>query len=108
MGWKDHMAIRCWPIQLNEGIELIAWTTKNEPKNSPEDANDDAIIIVVIFLCVGMVHVLGERNKERSIYALCLERGIMNLFMIMNLCVIELFTQKGFLKPHSLSTWLTF
>lgn len=59
MGWNDHMTVKSLPMHWNVRIELAAWATENETKNSQRDAGE----MNLSSLYMGMVRVLGERNK---------------------------------------------
>ena len=63
------------------------------PANSLRDAND---MRNHSSLCVGMIHVLGEKNKRKLMCVLCFEWGVVSLFMKMNLLDWIIFSKKDF------------
>ena len=80
-------------MRWNECIELTAWVTKNEPRNFSGDADD---MRNHTSLCVGMIHVLGERNKRKLMCDLCFERDVVSLFMENKFILLYCMSQEDF------------
>ena len=80
-GWKDHVAVRSWPMRWKEHIELTI-CARNELENSPRYVDDDAIIIIVYVWKWFMF--LAKRNEKSQYVFYVYEWGVLWAYLLID------------------------